>query len=171
MTHKPTSDKNPQVNAILECIHAVFMNMLRTADLNMAKLVKASDINVFLSEAVWAIHSTYHTVLKASPGAAIFQQDMLFDILFTADWRKIGEYRQCPTDLSTTQENEGRIDYDFQVGQKVLVQNNGILCKAESRYLKEPWTIMLVHMNGTIRVQCGNKSERINIKRIKLFEE
>jgi hypothetical protein len=34
--HKPTSIKNPQVNAILECIHAVFMNMLRTAKLDMA---------------------------------------------------------------------------------------------------------------------------------------
>ncbi len=38
----------------------------------MTKLVKASDINVFLSDAAWAICSTYHTVLKASPGAAIF---------------------------------------------------------------------------------------------------
>jgi hypothetical protein len=60
----------------------------------MAKLVKASDINVFLSDAAWALCSTYHTVLKASPGAAIFGRDMLFDILFIADWKKIGEHRQ-----------------------------------------------------------------------------
>jgi hypothetical protein len=46
--------------------------MLCTAELDMAKLVKASDINIFLSDAAWAIRSTYHTVLKASPGAAIF---------------------------------------------------------------------------------------------------
>jgi hypothetical protein len=69
--HKPTSIKNPTVNAILECIHAVFTNM-RTAKLDMAKLVNASDINIFLSDAAWAIRSTHHTVLKASPGAAIF---------------------------------------------------------------------------------------------------
>jgi hypothetical protein len=69
---KPTSVKNPQANAILEHIHAVFTNMLRTAELDMAKSVKASDINVFLSDAAWVICSTYHTVLKASPGAAIF---------------------------------------------------------------------------------------------------
>jgi hypothetical protein len=65
----------------------------------MAKTVKASGIDVFLSDAAWAIHSTYHTVLKASPGAAIFGQDMLFDIPFIADWQKIGEHRQQLTDL------------------------------------------------------------------------
>ncbi len=69
---KPTSIKNPTANAILEHIHAVFTNMLCTAELNMAELVNASDINVFLSDAAWAICSTHHTVLKASPGAAIF---------------------------------------------------------------------------------------------------
>jgi hypothetical protein len=70
---KPTSIKNSTTNAILERIHAVFTNMLRTAELNMAKLVNASDINIFLADAAWAICSTHHTVLKASPGAAIFR--------------------------------------------------------------------------------------------------
>ncbi len=64
---KPTSVKNPQTNAILDHIHAVIGNMLHTSKLNMA-----SDIDVFLSDAAWAIRSTYYTVLKASPGAAIF---------------------------------------------------------------------------------------------------
>ncbi len=91
---KPASVKNPQVNAILERIHAVLGNMLCTSKLDMAKTVKANDIDVFLSETAWAFCSTYHTVLKASPGSAIFGQDMLFDILFIADWQKIGEHRQ-----------------------------------------------------------------------------
>jgi hypothetical protein len=91
---KPTSAKNPQANAILEHIHAVFRSMLRTSELDMAELVKASDTDVFLSDAAWAVRSTYHTVLKASPGAAIFGRDMLFDIPFIADWQKIREHRQ-----------------------------------------------------------------------------
>jgi hypothetical protein len=55
----------------------------------MANSVKDSEINIFLTNAAWAIRSTYHTVLKASPGAAIFRRDMLFDIPFTfiADWK------------------------------------------------------------------------------------
>jgi hypothetical protein len=64
------------------------------AELDMANSVTSDDVNVFLDNVAWAIRSTYHTVLKASPGAAIFGQDMLFDILLVADWRKIGERRQ-----------------------------------------------------------------------------
>ncbi len=83
---KLTSVKNPQANAILEHIHVVLGNMLRTSELNMAEMVKPSDIvGIFLSDAAWAVCSTYHTVLKASPGAAIFEQDMVFDIPFIAD--------------------------------------------------------------------------------------
>jgi hypothetical protein len=103
--------------------------MLHTSELNMAELVKTSDIYIFLSDAAWAVCSTYHTVLKASPGAAIFGRDMLFDIPFIADWQKIGEYRQQLTDLSNAHENKGRIDYDYKVGQKVLVRKEGILRK------------------------------------------
>jgi hypothetical protein len=69
---KLTSIKNPTANSILECIHAVFTSILHTTNLDMAKLVNASDINVFLSDAAWAICSTHHTVLKTSLGAAIF---------------------------------------------------------------------------------------------------
>ncbi len=60
----------------------------------MAELVKTSDIDAFLSDAAWAACSTYHIVLKASPGAAIFGRDLLFDIPFIAAWKKIGELRQ-----------------------------------------------------------------------------
>jgi hypothetical protein len=111
--------------------------MLRTSELNMAESVKASDIDVFLSDAAWAICSTHHTVLKASPGAAIFGQDMLFDIPFIADWQKIGEHRQKLTDLNNARKNEGRIDYDYKVGQKLLLRKEGILRNAESRWHKK----------------------------------
>jgi hypothetical protein len=73
----------------------------------MAERAKASDIGIFLIDAAWAVCSTYHTVLKASPGAAIFGQDMLSDIPFIADWQKIGEHRQGLTYLNSTHENKG----------------------------------------------------------------
>jgi hypothetical protein len=168
---KPTSVKNPQVTAILERIHAVLGNMLHTSKLDMAKLVKASDMDFFLTDTAWAVCSTYHTVLKASPGAAIFGRVMLFDIPFIADWQKIGEHRQGLTDLNNAPENEGRIDYDYKVGQKVLVRKEGILRKYESTWHRKPWLITSVHTNGTITVQCGNKLERMNIWRVKPFVE
>jgi hypothetical protein len=73
--------------------------MLPTSELNMAEAITPDDADVFLDNAAWAICSTYHTFLKASPGAAIFGRDMLFDIPFIADWSKIGNYRQRQTNL------------------------------------------------------------------------
>jgi hypothetical protein len=96
---------------------------------------------------------------------------MLFDIPLIADWQKIGKHRQQLRDLNNARENEGRIDYDYKVGQKVLLQKEVILCNAESRWHKKPWLITSVHTNGTITVQCRNKIERMNIRRVKPFEE
>jgi hypothetical protein len=64
------------------------MAMIRTSEIDMADSVAPSDIDAVLTNASWAIRSTYHTVLKASPGAAIFGRDMLFNIPFIADWKK-----------------------------------------------------------------------------------
>jgi hypothetical protein len=144
--------------------------MMRTAEIDMAESVAPADIDTFIDNAAWAIRSTYHTVLKASPGAAIFGRDMLFDVPFIADWNKIGEYRQRQTDLGNERENKTRVDYDYKVGEKVLIRKDGILRKAESKWT-EPWTITTVHTNGTIRIQCGTKSERINIRRVTPFSE
>jgi hypothetical protein len=119
--HKLISVKNPQVNAILEQVHKVIATMLCTTELDTANIVETSNIDAFPTDAAWAIHSTYYTVLKASPGATIFGQDMLFDIPFLADWNKIGDHRQHQTDFNRQRENRSRRDWDYKVGDKVLL--------------------------------------------------
>jgi len=94
-----------------------------------------------LTNAAWAIPSTYQTVLKASPGAAIFDPDMLIHNPFLADWNKIGEHRQCKTNLNTEQENCSRCDWEYKVGDQVLLRIDDILHKGESWYESDPWTI------------------------------
>jgi hypothetical protein len=125
----------------------------------MINSVTPDDVDVFLDNTAWAIRSTYHTVLKASPGAAIFGRNMLFDIPFVADWHKIGEQRQSLTNRGNQGKNAKPIDYEYKVGVKVLLINEGILCKAESTYSKGPWTITTFHTNETIRIQRGTRME------------
>jgi hypothetical protein len=110
--------------------------MLCTAEFDIADSVTPNDVVVFLDNTAWAICSTYHTVLKASPGAVIFGCDMLFDIPFLADWHKIGEQRQSLTNHGNQRKKAKRIDYGYKVGHKVLLINEGIPRKAESAYGK-----------------------------------
>ncbi len=65
--------------------------------------------------------------IKASPGAAIFGRDMLFDIPFIADWNKIGDYRPRQTDCNTRHENKTRVDWDHKVGDEVLMHKDASL--------------------------------------------
>ena len=60
--------RNPQANAILERVHQVIGQMLRTAELDMAKSVVPDDVDVFIDNAAWAIRSTYHTVVWCTRG-------------------------------------------------------------------------------------------------------
>ncbi len=63
LKHKPTGIKNPEANAIWERMHQVIMTMLHTTELDMADTVAPNDITDFLTDAIWAICSTYHIVL------------------------------------------------------------------------------------------------------------
>eukprot|EP00804_Cyclotella_cryptica_P025336 CCRYP_012429-RA/>CCRYP_012429-RA protein AED:0.46 eAED:0.49 QI:0/0/0/1/0/0/2/0/127 len=125
----------------------------------MANTVSESDIADFLTNAAWAVRSTYHTVLKISPGAAIFGKDMLFD--WNTDKRKKVK--------NTRWENASRIVWDYQPSDKVLLRKDGILHKTESQCESDPRTITSVHTNDTIRVQHGTKSERLNIRRVTTY--
>ncbi len=85
---------------------------------------------------------------------------MLFDIPFVANWHKIGEHRQSLTDCSN-QCKSLQIDYNYKVADKVLFEKEGIICKAESNYGKEPWTITTVHANG-MELSGFNKEPKQN---------
>jgi len=170
LKRKPTSVKNPQANAIIERIHGVLGDMMRTSGLDMADTVTPDDVDQFLTDAAWAIRSTYHTVLKSTPGAAIFGRDMLFDIPYLADWNAIGRRRQNLVDHNAALENAKRVDYDYVVGQKVILRKDGILRKAELKY-EGPYTIKQVHVNGTVRIQKGTISERLSIRRIEPYNQ
>ena len=76
------------MNAILEHVHQTIMGMLLTAENDMVDTVNESDIVDFLTNATWAVCSTYHTVLKTSAGGAIFGRNMFFIIPFIANWKK-----------------------------------------------------------------------------------
>ncbi len=170
---KPTSSRNPQANAIIERMHGVLNSMLRTSGLNALDEVSADCIDDWVANAAWAIRATYHTVLKSTPGAAVFGRDMLFDIPFIADWDEIGRRRQKQVDRDNVRENNRRLPFDYKIGHKCLIVKNingERLPKADDRN-QGPYVITEVYTNGTVRIQKGAISERINIRRLTPYFE
>ena len=49
------------------------------------------------SQAAFALRSTYHTTLRATPGQLVFGRDMILNVQYQSDWtaiksRKTGTY-------------------------------------------------------------------------------
>ena len=86
---KPITVRNPQANAILERIHHVIANMIRTFDLEKNYLDETDPWKGILSATAFAVRSTYHTTLKKSPGQLIFGRDMILNVKHKANWEYI----------------------------------------------------------------------------------
>jgi hypothetical protein len=86
---KPTTSHNSQANSIIERIHNVVNDMLRSFDLEKENLEEDNPFDYFLQSTAWAIRSTYHTTLKATPCELEFGRDMIHNITFKADWNRI----------------------------------------------------------------------------------
>jgi len=86
-----TSDKSPQ---LLEQVNIVIIAVLCIAELDVADTTVSRDIETPLIDVACNICSTYHTVLKASLGPAVFHLDMLFSTPLLADLNKSGDYSQ-----------------------------------------------------------------------------
>jgi hypothetical protein len=59
--------------------------------------------------AAYAIHSTFHTTLKATPGQLVFGRDMVLPIKFMTDWGAIEQQRQHEMVRKDRRENASRI--------------------------------------------------------------
>jgi hypothetical protein len=120
----------------------------------------------------WALNSTYHTILKASPGQLAFGRDIIMPTSYIANWHLIRLQQQQQTDKNTACENESRIPHRYNVGDQVLLLPERITGKL-AKPTKGPFTITNVtnqHVNGTVTIRRKpNLTETINIRRLRPF--
>ena len=79
---------NPQSNAIVERVHQVLGDMLRTFELEEQQLDEDNPFGRFLSACAYSVRSTYHTTLQATPAQLVFGRDMILPVNFRADWSR-----------------------------------------------------------------------------------
>ena len=59
-----------------------------------------------LSSIAWAIISSWHCTITATPGQAFFGIDMLFNLVSAVDWRVVTAVKQCQADIDNVREND-----------------------------------------------------------------
>ena len=77
-----------------------------------------------MAEAAFAIYSTTNRQKYYSPGRLIFGRDMILPIKHRVDWELIRQRKQMQINRYNTQDNKHRVDYDYKVGDKVMLTNH-----------------------------------------------
>ena len=167
----PTTTKNPQANAVCERMHSPVGDMLRTilSTHPPRDVAEAYEIvDSALASAQFAIRAAIHRTLQISPGALVFQRDMLLPIPIIADCNVLRNRRQTLIDENNRRKNLRRRFRDYEPGDEILkiVYNPSTL---QERAIG-PFIIQQVHVNGTITILRANDIyERINIRRVRPY--
>ena len=120
----PTIVKNPQSNAIVERSHHTIADILRVMshvsppDNNGS--AEAMIDNAFAS-CVHSMRIAVNGTLRTSPGALAFNRDMMVDVPLVHNLIAIKDRRQKLIDENLRRVNAKRINYNFSVGDDVMV--------------------------------------------------
>jgi transposase InsO family protein len=167
----PTTVKNPQANAICERMHQTVANSLRSLIYtNPPNNMEEANTMVddCLALAMRAQRTAIHTALRLSPGAFVFQRDMLLDIPLIANMELIRERRQHLINEQLRRHNAKRISYDYLVNDLILIKVDDPT-KMEERNIG-PFPITQIHINGTVTIRRRpHVLQRINVRRIKPY--
>ena len=169
ITKKPITVRNPQANAIIERIHQVVGNIIRTFELQENYLDEDDPWKGILTATAFAVRATYHTTLQKTPGQLIFNRDMIFNVQHTANWELIRARKQRLIVKNNTNENKKRIPHTYKVGDQVLLRK-GSENKYEQPY-SGPHTVRKVNTNGTVRLQKGSVTDTVNIRRLEPYKD
>ena len=122
---KGISPRNPQANAILERIHQVIGNMIKTFKIyDREDLEEQDPWSGILSAIMFGVRATYHTTLEATPSQLVFGRDAILPIQYQPDWNRIQNNKRKRIELNNKRENKSRIPHDYQVGELILTSRN-----------------------------------------------
>ena len=165
---KPCTDYNPQANGVIERVHQVLGNSLRTLEVSGREMTEESSLEPVFTRIAYAIRCAYHTTLQATPGQLVFGRDMILPIQFRADWTQIQLRKQSEINRSNRKENSKRIAHDYSVGDQVLLAKPGKLNKLQAPRAG-PYNVVQVNDNGTVNIQKGVVTQTVNIRRLQPY--
>ena len=95
---------------------------------------------------------------------------MILPMQFKANWAQIALRKQEVINKSNSKENKKCLEHEYKVGDKVLLEKGGIQPKMAAPR-EGPYRITKVSTNGTVRIQKGVVTQRVNIRRLTPYFE
>ena len=151
ITRKVITTRNPQANSIVERVHQVIHNMIRTIGIRDARDLGHYGWLGVLSAVRQAMRSVVHTTTRATPTQLVFGRDALLNVSFEADWQYIKDRKQQLILQNNKRENAKRIPHQYAVGDNVMVKRDPNRKHGSNQY-KGPYTITRVNDNGTVKL-------------------
>ena len=171
ITRKPITARNPQANSVLERIHQTLGNILRTYQIySNPDLEEEDPWSGILSAAMFALRSTYHTTLQATPMQLVFGRDSMLNVKFEADWNLIKKRKQQEINRNNIRENSKRLPYQYQVGEKILI-TRGLKNKYGDNPYEGPYRVLSINENGTLRFRKGAVTDTIIIRNVHPYKD
>merc|ERR1712122_112198 len=90
---KPITARNPQANSIIERVHQTIGQLIRTMEVQDTDNIN-NPFKGILSAVCFAIRTTVHTTLQATPSQLVFGRDHILNIKFQANWKNICNQKQ-----------------------------------------------------------------------------
>ncbi len=117
----PTTNKNPQSNAICEKMHQTVTSVLKTLLLAQPPQTHCQAemiVNDALATAMHAISSMVSITLQPIPGGLAFSWDMILNIPLLAYWHNILTQREQLVNDALLCANKKHNNFDYQIGKK-----------------------------------------------------
>ena len=148
--------------------------MIRTQDLDNHEFDPVDPWGDILAELAWAVRSLYHRTIDATPGQLVFGRDMIFNMLYNPDWKKMRERKRAQELKDNERENSKRRDHTYKIGDKVLLKRYYLQIRRKSeRKNQGPYDVVAVHKNGTLSItnKTSGTTSTIHIRRLVPFHE
>ena len=98
---------------------------MQTFDLDEAELDEENPLDEYFAATAFAIRSTVHTTLGASPAQLVYGRDMVLPVQYKADWATITLKKQKRIDKSNRREKSKRFSIEYKEGDLVLLNKQG----------------------------------------------
>ena len=154
LRRKVITTRNPQANGIVERVHQVVHNMLRTsglADGTSMATYENYGFSGILAAVRRGVNSTIHTTTQATPAQLVFGRDAILNVQFEANWAFIKQRKQKMIIQNNVRENLARRTHTYSIGDKVMVKRNPNRKHGEDQFTG-PFTVVRVYDNGTLRL-------------------